>query len=908
MNYIYDELLHYGVGADDDPPGRGSGRYPKGSGENPNQHSQFSRATYRELKANGLSDKEIAKFFDISTTELRKRNSLEFNAERLEKRNQLLALTEQGMSVNAAAKQLGIAEPTARGYLKDTTSKRASSTQYTADKLKTELEKGGFIDVGYGVERYLGCSRTHLNTALKMLEDEGYVRTNITVDQAGTGKGKKTTIAVLAPPGTTWQKIMNNKESIREIQEIEDDYVDTGKTLLGFDPSKFKSIDSNRIMVRYAEDGGVDKDGVIEVRKGAKDLDLGASMYAQVRIAVDDTHYLKGMMMYSDGKEMPPGVDIIFNTNKHRGTPLKNPEDEHNEVLKRLKDDPDNPFGAAIKRGGQRGAINVVNEEGDWGEWSKTIASQMLSKQSLSLVKRQLDITYKDRQEQFDEIKAINNGAVKKKLLKEFAESCDSSAIYLKAAAFPRQASHVILPITDMKETQIYAPKYENGERVALIRYPHQGIFEIPILTVNNRQATANDLIGGAKDAVGINAKVAERLSGADFDGDTVLVIPVNEQIRIKNSEPLKGIKEWGETYKDNYKLPPNAPKMTTARRNQEMGKVSNLITDMTVQHASDEDMTKAVKHAMLVIDAKKHHLDYKQSEKDNDIAELKAKYQSGGASTLISRAKGRYDVPDRKLKRGPNYISGINKETGEIEYEETGKTYTKTKRLKDGTWEVVKENVPRMQTITKMEAHKNAFDLSSGTEVEDAYADYANKCKAMANEARKLYISTPTPKKNKEAEAKYAQEVHDLGTALLRAEKNAPRERQAQLLTEITMKQKLRDNPELYDDKDKLKKMRNECLKQSRDTVGASKAMIEITDKQWEAIEAGAISGTQLTKILNNTKPEIVKKLAIPRDNKQLNASRVAFANAMHDAGYTYAEIGERLGISASAAAKIVE
>lgn len=34
----HSELMHYGVGPDDNPPGRGSGRYPKGSGERPFQH------------------------------------------------------------------------------------------------------------------------------------------------------------------------------------------------------------------------------------------------------------------------------------------------------------------------------------------------------------------------------------------------------------------------------------------------------------------------------------------------------------------------------------------------------------------------------------------------------------------------------------------------------------------------------------------------------------------------------------------------------------------------------------------------------------------------------------------------------------------------------------------------------
>jgi hypothetical protein len=125
-------------------------------------------------------------------------------------------------------------------------------------------------------------------------------------------------------------------------------------------------------------------------------------------------------------------------------------------------------------------------------------------------------------------------------MLKDFADSCDAAAVELHAAALPRQSWKVILPISDMKDTEIYAPTYKNGEKVCLVRYPHGGIFEIPELTVNNKQATANKVMHNATDAVGINAKVAERLSGADFDGDTVLVIPTkNVKIRTTSAQRL---------------------------------------------------------------------------------------------------------------------------------------------------------------------------------------------------------------------------------------------------------------------------------------------------------------------------------------------------------------------------------
>ena len=75
------------------------------------------------------------------------------------------------------------------------------------------------------------------------------------------------------------------------------------------------------------------------------------------------------------------------------------------------------------------------------------------------------------------------------------------------------------------------------------------------------------------------------------------------------------------------------------------MGRISNLITDMTLKDATEDELARAVRYSNTVIDAEKHHLDYKKSYSDNNIAELKEKYQgrytktgkySEGASTLI--------------------------------------------------------------------------------------------------------------------------------------------------------------------------------------------------------------------------------------------------------------------------------
>lgn len=51
MNRVKNDILmHYGRSVDDGAPGPGSGRYPKGSGEDPNQHGINFAERVQELK------------------------------------------------------------------------------------------------------------------------------------------------------------------------------------------------------------------------------------------------------------------------------------------------------------------------------------------------------------------------------------------------------------------------------------------------------------------------------------------------------------------------------------------------------------------------------------------------------------------------------------------------------------------------------------------------------------------------------------------------------------------------------------------------------------------------------------------------------------------------------------------
>jgi len=894
-------IVHYGTP-------RHSGRYPWGSGNDPAQRNKNFLNYVSNLEKKGLSPVEVAKGCGMNTQQLRAKKSIAKMELRKADTALALSLRNQGMSNVAGGKQMGINESTFRSLLDPSIKARNEITNITANMLKDSVKERGLIDVGVGSELYLGVSRTKLKTSIALLEEEGYKTYNIEVPQLGTGGNKKTTIMVLAPPGTEYKDIYKRQADIKMV--IDKHSEDGGKT---FFPIEYpKSISSDRLKIRYTEDGGSDKDGVIELRRGVEDISLGQSRYAQVRIAVDGTHYLKGMAMYSD--DLPAGTDILFNTNKHKDTPKM-------DVLKPLKTvsktdltiDPDNPFGATIKAiTGQRhyedskgntqlSVINKVNEEGDWGKWSKNISSQVLSKQPVALAKRQLGLTYSIKKDEFDEICSLTNPAIKKKLLDSFADDCDSSAVHLKAAAMPRQAIHVFLPITDMKDTEVYAPNYRPGEPVVLIRYPHGGTFEIPSLTVNNNHPTAKKLLGNAIDAIGISPNTAKKLSGADFDGDFGLVIPNPGGNTIKTSASLKGLQDFEP--KESYPAFEGMPKMTPKTKGMEMGKISNLITDMTIAGAPMDEVCRAVKHSMVVIDAEKHNLDYKKSFTDNGIAQLKQKYQdvNGGASTIISRASSDYRVGVRKDKRVSDMTPSelVDHNAGKKVYEYTNETYIKTSKLKDGT---IKET-PILKKIpsTKMAEATNAFELSSGLPMESVYATHANKLKALANSARKASLSTKPIEYSASANKVYSKEVSVLKSKLNIALKNAPLERQAQLLANSAIQAKKTSNPDM--DASDLKKIKGQELAKARIRIGADKVRVDITDKEWEAIQAGAVSNNTLLKILANTNLDTIKTLATPRSKTitGLTPSKESRIKSMLDAGHSQRDIADALGVTIS-------
>lgn len=884
-----DWLAHYGIL-------RKSGRYPWGSGKDVTARAQTFLGMVSDCRKQGLTDKQIAVGFGMTTTELRNATTIANNAASRAKIVQAEKLRANGYSNVGIGKEMGIGESSVRALLEPGRKERNDILTATTEMLREQVADKTFIDVGKGVELHRAISAEKLKAAVSVLQNEGYAVHKVPVKQLGTGKD--TRVKVLCPPGTTWGDLMKRRDEIKQITTYSNDrglHYDTIKPPV--------SIDLKRVMVRYGDQGGKDKDGSIEIRPGVKDTSLGKAHYAQVRVAVNGSHYLKGMAMRGTEKDFPPGIDLIFNTNKKdTGNKL--------DALKPMRDDPKDPFGATIDHQIQEtdssghkhvtSVMNIVNAEGRWDEWNRSLSAQMLSKQSQVLAAKQLGLVQERKKRELEDIMSITNPTLKEHLLDKYAESTDAAAVHLKAAAMPRQATKVILPISSMKENEIYAPTFEDGERVVLVRFPHGGTFEIPELRVNNRNTEGKRVIGPqARDAIGIHAKVAERLSGADFDGDTVLVIP-NKLGSIKSSPPLEGLKDFDPKM---YKLPDDAPKMSSRTKGIEMGKVSNLITDMTIGGAPFSEIERAVKHSMVVIDAEKHHLDYRQSAIDNSIAALAKKYQkkNGGASTVISNsgANAKIEIPERKL-RSTKDGGPIDRATGKLVYVPTGRTYTKTVVSKR-TGEVTTKEVPYTEKIAKLASTDDAraFMSKNPTPIEKIYADHSNTLKGLANQARKETLSIKPIRRSPSAAETYKEEVKRLDGALNLALRNAPLERQAQIIGNAIYRQKLQANPDM--DEGEKKKQKSKALEEARIRTGAKKDQIEISPREWEAIQAGAISPSKLKDILDNTDTEKLKALALPREVIKYDPAMKARAAEMIRGEYTQAEVANHLGISVS-------
>lgn len=969
-------LKHYGMP-------RRSGRYPWGSGKKPQRNKNIYNV-YRQLHKEGFSDNEIAAQWDISVNRLKAIKSIGRDEERRLKVERAEKLKAKGYSNMEIGRRMGIRESSVRSLLDEARKERTNKTRDTANIVKAFVDEHKYVDIGKGTEIALDIKPSRMQSVIEQLRAEGYSTHSVFMNQMGTNY--QTEIKCLVAPGVSKKELFDHKFDIVPVSDVIEDT--NGLKIPKAEP--INNVDSSRVAVRYAEEGGVDKDGLIEIRRGCADLNLGQAAYAQVRIGIDGTHYAKGMCVYGDDKDFPPGVDILVNSNKKKGTPLLG-ERNDGSVLKLQKDDPNNPFGASIKEEdklrmvqkyyddpvtGEKkvSALNIVNEEGNWSDWKRSLSSQFLSKQRVQLAKEQLNQKYTASKDEFDEICKLTNPTLKRVLLEKFADGCDAAAVDLKGAALPGQASHVLIPCPSLKPNEIYAPNYENGTNVVLVRYPHASVTEIPQLVVNNNNKEARKMLGlHPTDAVAINPAAAQQMSGADFDGDSALVIPANNvggKVRIKTGKQFEALKTFDPgIYKlerdENGELVHPEKLMSERMKQKQMGVVSNLITDMTLKGADEDHMVRAIKHSMVVIDAVKHEYDWKKSEQDNDIDELKRLYQKridpetgeekyGGAGTIVSRAKSKYEVPERKAITGiaPYRIDENGKEVGNTDPEtgkiinrntdasymyisektstgktkkltvftdyKTGEQYTvdpATKERKYRSPEEVEAKAKikgRTQWTTKMAEAEDAYKLTSGGSkenpghpMEGVYADYANKQKALANLARKTYLETPPMRQDKEARQKYDEEYKDLTKQLLVAKSNAPRERRATILANKEIAELKEREPDI--DNEHLKKAKGNAINRARLAVGAKKTKIEISEKGWEAIQAGCFSDSTLKDILNNTDIDKVRQYAMPRQAKNtVSSTKKARIKAM-SSSYTTTQIAEMLGISTSTVSDVL-
>ena len=857
-----------------------SGRYAWGSGKNSYQRATSWSDTVAKYRKTGLTDTQIATKLGITTSEFRARNTIANQTIRLKNQSMIMELHEKGLGPTEISRRTGIPESSVRMNLNEQVRHNVNRMESVKNDIKALINENPYLDVGLGSAQQLGIKENTLKRAVQQLEAEGYHMHKVYVKNATNDDH--------------WveMKVLTKESNPDIVREHKNEIVPPnlykagdGTTKLGLRP--IEHIDWKRVSIRYDEQGGTDKDGVMELRPGVKDLDLGGSRYAQVRIGVGGTHYLKGMAVYGDPKDFPKGVDVIFNTNKKQGTPKES-------VLKKLKDDPDNPFGAQIKANGQKGAINKVNEEGDWGSWSKTLSSQFVSKQPPALVKGRIQTTYDKLQKEFNEINSLTNPVIKKALMQDFADGLTTKRHNLKLTGFDRMKGQVILPLSGIKANEIYAPNFKNGEKVVLVRYPHGGIFELPELTVNNKlEKGPAKFMKGAKDAVGIDSSVASKLSGADFDGDTVMVIPNNKN-GIKTSRSLKELKNFdtNKYYSTDPKVLKRDSKGNWPEKQRKMGEVSNLITDMTLKGASQSEIARAVKHSMVVIDAEKHNLDYKRSERENDIPSLKKKYQE------------HYDVISGKIKNGAStLISRSKTEHRTLEYWEKARTPEELAANPK-----LKPTIKKSKTVSTdhvVELVKDAKTLGSGTPIENMYGDYINALGKMRAKANKVVESTPNMTMNKEAKLQYKSQVESLQNKLNLALSNSPRERQAQLIANKVIAEKRDPNMQ----KDQLKKLKQQAIAAARVRTGADGASSRITIEpdEWKAIQSGAVSTKMLTDIIRFSDSDRLKQLATPKKEDAMSLSNANRAKGMLKNGRTYAEVAEALGVSVSTVQNLV-
>jgi DNA-binding NarL/FixJ family response regulator len=209
-----------------------------------------------------------------------------------------------------------------------------------------------------------------------------------------------------------------------------------------------------------------------------------------------------------------------------------------------------------------------------------------------------------------------------------------------------------------------------------------------------------------------------------------------------------------------------------------------------------------------------------------------------------------------------------------------------------------------RLQKSTKMAETDDAYTLVSEAKhpMEIIYADYANTMKSLGNQARKEMMATGKIAYDANAAQTYSAEVKSLKDKVNTALLNAPRERLAQIKTNAEIEAKKAADPSLKSGD--IRKLSQQALTKYRSelqSVARSKRSIQITDREWEAIQAGAISESRLKDILNNTDIDVLRDRATPKTRTDLTTSKVNTIKAMSASNYTLEQIAKKLGVSTS-------
>lgn len=972
------------------------------------EYKNIRGAQFEALRAKGLSNSEIARQLGVSEGTVRN----------------MVKKAEAGQSVRTTKLT------NAKDMLRE-----------SVNSIDTD-QPFSMIDVGEGTEMYMGFGQDTKNNALIALQEEGYVVTTIQVGQVGNSTNK-TTVQVLAKVNdpefvaeygvsgkmnvkgevVTAEQNALSKYAYSHLDEIQpvtsticenEDGVEVARAL-----EKPKQINIDRVMIADPLDptpsgifdpttgkeytmGEVNaaKDGTMILRPSAKDLTMTdegntkITHYAQVRIACTDgkgiDRYCKGMAMYGNEEDFPDGVDIIFYTNP--GKVSADGKVYAESVLKKQKKEEMNPFGADLKASGQRhyidsdgneqlSAVNILREEGDWGNYSLSLPSQFLAKQNVPLVKEQLKATVQEKKDYIDTLSKISDPQVRNKLLEDFADSLDSQAIHLNAAGVSEQRTQVILPCTSLRGTEynedgsvkrygeVYAPGYGDGQKVAIIRYPHANICELPILIVNNNNEEGRRTIGFGKDAIGLPKSALEQLSGADTDGDTGTVIPVsmlnNKGLTVDSKAYFKELvgfdaeSTWpyveGVTQKSKKwnGIDKEGKTMTKAERGQEMGLVTNLIMDMSTlgDAVSHDEHVRAIKYSMVAIDAYKHNIDWRQAKEDLNITGLYSKYSStsrGGGMTLFTRAKSmKQDVPEYKegayvtdSKTGKTKKLLIDPETGEKLFTYTNGTHSKKVGETEDGKGIYDDSVrePNKVSVEKLRyawmQGKGAASLASDnpSTKEQMYVEYSDTLHALANSVRRMlsddsyHVIDSDGKTIKKVDSKTYREkakqnateedadiIASLRAKLEVAKRNAPKERLAQVYANAAIKARLESNPSIKDDDDALKKLKNAELASARTRTGANGkgTRVVIDKREYEAINSGKVPKTLVADVLKKSDSESLSKCVSNASGTRqvLTASQIARikAWAASDSRSTPYQMAKSLGVSVSTINKVI-